>query len=119
MMPSSLAKPCFNCLSTTARGDLTAVGSEDLLASEGEPRSLARPGGLDSLEPDPSHRALGHRGPFLQVLEHEPSARRPGHLAPVAARVVAEAAPVCDALNHLIEQKAEKYESTLFSGPDE
>ena len=56
--------------------------------------------GPNSLEPQTSHGAFGHRGSLLKVLEHQLAARGPHFLDPIGLGVVRQPAPIGDPLDH-------------------
>ena len=57
--------------------------------------------GLDTLELDSGHGALGHGGALLQVLEDQLAAGSADGLSPIGLGVVRQTSSVGDALNHL------------------
>jgi len=63
--------------------------------------TLARSHGLDTLELDSGHGALGHGGSLLQVLEDQLATRSADRSPTVRLGVVRQPASVGDALNHL------------------
>ena len=79
------------------------VGPVDGLLASGEASLLLVGGRLDSLQPQASHGALGHRGPLLEVLEDQLTARGPHLLHSVRLGVVRQPTSVGDSLHHLGE----------------
>ena len=79
----------------------TSVGSEDLLVSEGNSCTFARPQWLNTLELDTSHRALGHGRSLLQILEDELATRSANSSSSVRPRVVRQSPSVGAPHNHL------------------
>ncbi len=82
--------------------------------SEGVPGAFARPHGLDTLELDSGHGALGHGGALLQVLEDQLAAGSADGLSPVGLGVVRQTSSVGNALNHLEKKTNEKFKLTQF-----
>ena len=80
---------------------LTSVCSEDLLVSETVSGTFAGSHGLDTLELDSGHGALGHGGSLLQVLEDQLATGRADRSSTVGLGVVRQPAAVGDTLNHL------------------
>ena len=76
------------------------VGPVDGLLASGEASLLLVGGRLDSLQPQASHGALGHRGPLLEVLEHQLTARGPHLLDSIGLGVVRQPSSVRHSLDH-------------------